>query len=57
MIILNITLMVLVAVAIVGLLSFAIVTSVDHSQETVAGSGEVITLPAPAAASNLRQAA
>jgi hypothetical protein len=57
MIILNVTLMALVAVAIVGLLSFAIVTSVDHSHQTAAGSGEVITLPAPAAAPNLRQAA
>ncbi|HLW96289.1 MAG TPA: hypothetical protein VKS25_13000 [Solirubrobacteraceae bacterium] len=57
MIILNITLMVLVAVAIVGLLSYAIVTSVDHFQETTAGSADVFTLPAPAAASNLRHAA
>lgn len=56
MIILNVTLMVFVAVAIVGLLSYAIFTSVERSHKTTARSTEGITLPAPAVQSTVRLA-
>jgi len=57
MLILNATLMVLVAAAIVSLLGYAVFTSVDRSHVTMAGSADIVTLPAPDAEAHLRQAA